>query len=246
MIKGVIVEDQANHRDVLRRNLITYCPDVQIVVELVSGEEALRVLPSLAFDILFLDIELGDMNSFDMLQKLPGKDFHIIFITSYDSYAMKAFEVHAVDYLLKPVDGTKLIDAIKRAMSNIFSTERRIGLVSEYSMSKNNHLLITCTNEYKLVDFSEIFYCRSDINYTDIYYLDESGTLIKSTETHNLKYFEEKLKPFGFLRIHQSYLVNKEHVTRIRKNPCEIVLSNNMSLPVSRDRKQDVIDFFNS
>jgi two-component system, LytTR family, response regulator len=197
----------------------------------------------LQFDILFLDIELGDMNSFDMLQKMPHKDFHIIFITSFDKYALQAFKVHAVDYLLKPVEGPDLNLAIKRAMTQIFNEERRYGVLSEYSMQKNSRLLISETNEFKLIDLKNIIYCKADINYTDVYHLDVNGNLIKSTDTHNLKFYEEKLRPYGFLRIHQTFLVNREHVTRIKKNPCEIVLSTSLVLPVARDRKQDVLDY---
>jgi two-component system LytT family response regulator len=243
MIRGVMIEDESLHRDVLRRNLMTFCPDVQIVAEIKSGADALQVLPSLSFDILFLDIELGDMTSFEMLQRLPYKDFHIIFITSFDSYAMQAFKVHAVDYLLKPVEGAELDQAIKRAMSQVFNTERRYGLISEYSMRKNNRLLISDASEYKLIDFSSIIYCKADVNYTDVFHLDKNNNLLKSTDTHNLKHYEEKLRPFGFIRIHQSFLVNREHVIKIKKNPCEIILSTSIVLPVARDRKQEMLDY---
>jgi two-component system, LytTR family, response regulator len=241
-----MVEDESPHRDVLRRNLAAFCPDVQIIAEIKSGEEALLKLPSLSFDILFLDIELGDMNSFEMLQKLPHKDFHIIFITSFDRYAMQAFKVHAIDYLLKPVEGPELDLAIKRAMSQIFNAERRYGVISEYSIRKNSRLLISGANEYKLIDIANIVYCKADVNYTDVFHLDGNGVLVKSTDTQNLKHYEERLKSFGFLRIHQSFLVNREYVTKIKKNPCEIVLTTSLVLPVARERKQDVLDFLSS
>jgi two-component system, LytTR family, response regulator len=246
MIKGVIIEDQSVHREYLRKNLTAFCPEVQVIAELKSGAEALEKLPSLQFDILFLDIELGDMNSFELLQKMQHKDFHIIFITSFDKYAMQAFKVHAIDYLLKPVEGPDLNKAINRAMTQIFNEERRYGVISEYSMQKNSRLLISETNEFKLIDFKNIIYCKADVNYTDVIHFDGKGNLTKSTDTHNLKFYEEKLRSYGFVRIHQSFLVNKEHVTRIKKNPCEIVLSTSLVLPVARERKQDVLDFLSS
>jgi two-component system, LytTR family, response regulator len=242
MIRGVIIEDESLHREVLRRNLAAFCPDVQIIAEITSGAEALQKLPGLSFDILFLDIELGDMTSFEMLQKLPYQDFHIIFITSFDTYAIQAFKVQAVDYLLKPADGHELNIALRKAMTRIFSPERRYGVISEYSFRKNNRLLIASSNEYKLVDISNILYCKADINYTDVFYLDGNGGIAKVTDTMNLKHYEEKLKALGFMRIHQSYLVNKEHVIRMKKNPCEIELTTSLILPVARERKQEVID----
>ena len=110
-------------------------------------------------------------------------------------------------------------------------------------MRKNNRLLIPAANEYKLIDIDRILYCKADVNYSDVFYLDEAGKILKVTDTQNLKHYEEKLKPLGFLRIHQSYLVNCEHVVRIKKNPMEVVLSTMLSLPVARDRKQDVLDY---
>ncbi len=244
MIHSVIIDDQSIHHDILKRNLSLYCPEVKVVAEFFSGTEALLYLPTLKFDILFLDIELEDMNSFEMLQKLPYRDLHIIFITSFDKYAVQAFKVHAVDYLMKPVDGVELSKAIERAMAQIIDNERRLGLISDYSFQKNNKILVTEHNEYKLVDVESILYCKADGNYTDLFQLDSGSVEMKYTDTHNLKYFEEKLKSFGFIRIHQSFLVNKAHVSKIRKNPSEIIMSNGTVLPIARDRKQDILDMF--
>lgn len=244
MIGAVIVDDEPIHHDILKRNLSQFCPGVKVVGEFYSGNETLTALPQLAFDILFLDIELGDMNSFEMLKQLPYTDLHIIFITSFDKYALEAFRYHAVDYLLKPVDGAELSRAIERAMDQIISRERQYKLISDYSFNKNSKLLVADIEEYQLIEISSIIYCKSDGNYTNIYQVDAAGIEIRYTDTHNLKYFEEKLKPFRFIRIHQSYLVNREHVTRIRKNPCEVILSSGRCLPVARDRKQDILDDF--
>jgi two-component system LytT family response regulator len=244
MIHSVIIDDQSIHHDILKRNLLLYCPEVKVVAEFFSGAEALAHLPTLKFDILFLDIELEDMTSFEMLQKLPYRDLHIIFITSFDKYAVQAFKVHAVDYLMKPVDGIELSKAIERAMAQIIDKERRMGLISEYSIQKNNKILVPEHNEYKLVEIDFILYCKADGNYTDLMQLESNGGELKYTDTHNLKYYEEKLKSFGFIRIHQSYLANKAHVSKIRKNPSELIMSNGTVLPIARDRKQDILDMF--
>jgi two-component system, LytTR family, response regulator len=244
MIRGVIIEDEPLHRGVIKRNLLAFCPDVKIVAEIESGAEAVKVLPGLKFDILFMDIELGDMDAFEILRSLPESDLHIIFVTSHDKYAMKAFEVHAVDYLLKPVDGAKLVKSVEKAMLQIISSEKRYEIGSDYSISKNNRLLISSNNEYKLVDIDKVVYCKADGNYTDVNFIDVHGAYTKITDAHNLKNYDEKLKHYGFIRIHQSFLVNKTYVTRIRKNPCEVILSNDVALPVARERKQEVLEFF--
>lgn len=244
MLLSVIVDDQSNHRDILKHNLTQHCPEVKVIAEFSSGNEALTHLPSLKFDILFLDIELGDMNSFEMLQKLPIRDLHIIFITSFDKYAVQAFKVYAIDYLMKPVNGLELSHAIERAMSQIIDKERSLNLVSDYSFQKNNKLLVTEHNEYELIDVDSILCCKAYGNYTEILQLTVKGQDKKFTDTHNLKYFEEKLKSFGFIRIHQSYLVNKKHVSKIRKNPSEVVMVNGAVYPIARDRKQDILDDF--
>jgi len=242
MIRAVIIDDESMHHEVLKRNLTLYCPEVQLVAEIFSGSEALAKLPSLEFDILFLDIELGDMNSFEMLHLLPDYDFHIIFITSFDQYAIQAFKVNAIDYLLKPVDGQELRLALSKAMNRHFNRESRHGLLSDYNIHKNNRLLISDTYELKLIDIKSIIYCQAAINYTDIYYLDSQGNVLKSTDSKNLKYYEEKLRSFGFIRLHQSFLANKDHILKVRKNPCVVVMSTGINLPVARERKQEVLE----
>jgi two-component system, LytTR family, response regulator len=246
MLRAVIIDDEQVHRDVLKRNLSVYCKDIKVVGEFGSGTESLDGLPKLTFDLLFMDIELGDMNSFELLQQLPFTDLHIIFITSFDKYALQAFKVHAVDYLIKPVDGAGLQKSIEMAMSQIIGKDRRMGLISDYSFQKNNKLLLSDSVEYELIGIETITYCKSDGNYTNIFHLDIKGNEIRFTDTHNLKYFEDKLSNYGFIRIHQSYLVNKDHVYKVRKNPFEVVLVNGSSLPVARERKHVVFDFFES
>jgi two-component system LytT family response regulator len=244
MIRAIIIDDEPIQHDILKRNLTSFCPEVKVTASFYSGAEAIAKLPSQDFDILLLDIELGDMNSFEMLQQTPLRDTHIIFFTSFDNYAFQAFRVHAVDYLLKPVDGGELRNAIDRAMAQIISRERSLRLIADYSLGKNNKILVPDGNDYKLINIDKILYCKSDGNYTDIIHIDQGESERRSTNTHSLRYFEEKLKPYGFIRVHQSYLVNKEYVSRIRKSPNEILLVNGTALPVARDRKHDVIEFF--
>jgi len=117
-------------------------------------------------------------------------------------------------------------------------------LIADYSLSKNNKILVPEANDYKLITIDRILYCKSDGNYTDIIHIDQGGVESRSTTTHCLKYFEDKLKLYGFIRVHQSYLVNKEHVIRIRKSPSEIILVSGTTLPVARDRKHEVLEFF--
>lgn len=244
MVRAILIDDEVVHHDVMKHNLATYCPDVKVVAELTSGAECLETIPRISFDILIMDIELGDMNSFEVLQQLALPDLHVIFITSFDKYALQAFKVHAVDYLLKPIEGQELALAIERAMTNIINRERQQGLVAEYSIHKNNKLVVADSHEYRFINIQDIAYCKACGNYTDIYHIDFQGNEVKFTDTHNLKFYEEKLEVFGFIRIHQSYLVNKDHVSRIRKNPFEIILLNHNHLPVARERKHIVLDYF--
>jgi two-component system LytT family response regulator len=244
LIKAVIIDDEPVHHDVMKRNLNSFCPEVKVVAQLYSGEECIKQLPRLNVDILFMDIQLGDMNSFELLQKLPNSDYHIIFITSYDQYALQAFKVHAIDFLLKPVDGRELVYAIDRAMSQIISREKRQGLFADYAFHKNNKLIVSDTYEYRFIGIEKIMYCKADGNYTDIFYKDDSGIEQKFKDSHNLKYYEDKLLAFGFIRIHQSFLVNKEQVVKIKKKSFEVVMHNNITLPIARERRQLVMDWF--
>ena len=217
MINAVIIEDESIYMDDLTEKLNGLETEINIVSKITSGTEALKIVPKINFDLLFLDIELGDMTAFDFLERLKTHDFHIIFVTAFEQYAIKAFKVNAIDYLLKPVKEKELVFAVEKAMQQVFSYDRKQNLMVDYHLSVSNTLCVSDSNYYTYIPCKDILYCESDGNYTKIFY-EEDGNNNKMVATKNLLYFEKKLKAFNFIRIHQSVLVNSKLIKKIKYN----------------------------
>jgi two-component system LytT family response regulator len=241
MISAVIIEDEAIHAESLLKKIKEYTPEVNVIKRISTGAEALELLPYITFDLLFLDIELGDMMAFDLIERLKIHDFHIIFVTSFEQYAIKAFKVNAIDYLLKPVNGEELLLAVSKAMRQIFTFDKKHDLMVDYHLSSSRMLCVSDSNFYTYIPCRDILYCLSDGNYTKIYY-EESGDEKKMVASRNLLYFEKKLKAYNFLRIHQSVLVNANQIKKIKKHNGELILRNGKIFEIARNRKKIIIE----
>jgi len=240
MLKAIILEDEKIHLDALKTKIREFCPEIEVVSEFVSVPEALEQLPLIHFDLMFLDVRVGDMTAFDLLAKLPRFGFHIIFVSAFDEYALKAFKMNAVDYILKPVDGKDLRLAVNKALLQHLSYEISASLTIDYHLAQYHTLSISDSKSIIFIPITDIYYCQSDCNYTDIYY--QSGTaVVRHSDSKNLLYFENKLSPMGFIRIHQSLLINYRKVLKVNRLKSEIVLSKNFTFPIARQRKQEVI-----
>lgn len=240
MLKAIILEDEKIHLDALKTKIREFCPEIEVVSDFVSVPEALEQIPLIHFDLMFLDVRVGDMTAFDLLAKLPRFSFHIIFVSAFDEYALKAFRMNAVDYILKPVDGKELRMAVNKALLQHLSYEISANLTIDYHLAQYHTLSISDSKSIFFIPITDIYYCESDGNYTDICY--QSGTVVaRHNDSKNLLYFENKLGPLGFIRIHQSVLINYRKVLKINRLNSEIVLSNNFKFPIARQRKHEVI-----
>lgn len=240
MIKAVIIEDDMISTEVLKKQLSVYCPEVKLIAEYSSGNEALANLAKLNFDLLFLDIELGDMTAFDLLGALPEDEYRIIFTTTFKEFALNAIKVNAIDYLVKPIDGKELRIAVNKAMEKIIGTNIRQRLIKSYHEITNERMMVFNGN-YWFIDYKDILLLKSDGGYTQIHYLDTLGNVLTHLESKLLKHFEENLKQHGFIRIHKSYMVNRSFITGIITKPAQVVLSNGFQYDISRDRKSQVL-----
>ena len=242
MIKAVIIDDEPLHRNHLKNVLDEYCPEISIIAELSSGKTAISKFPELQLELLFLDIELGDMNGFELLSKIPNHDFHIIFITAFNEYAVRAFKVNAVDYLLKPVEGKELRLAVSKAMARIFSHDDHQNLTLDYHLSKSNNICISENQSYTFIPCDDILYCRANGNYTEFIFYTKNGKVATLLATKNILFFEQRLSLLNFIRIHQSYLVNREKIRKVLKHTHEVFLDNDTRLEIARDRYKTVLD----
>jgi len=238
MIKAVIIDDEIHCRKTLNMLLAENCPDVQVVEQCEDGEAGILAIQKLKPDIVFLDIEMPGMNGFEMLQKLPAINFEIIFTTSYDQYAIKAFKFSALDYLLKPVDRQELGTAVQKVVQRLsrpVPQQLEILLQKLYQPASSIRKIALPTMEgLQMIPIDSIISCASDSNYT-IFQLKNKQKLIVS---RLLREVEEMLEEYSFLRVHHSYVVNLNEIEKYYKGDGGyVVMSDGSSIDVSRNKK---------
>jgi len=241
-LKAIVVEDEANSREIIRNYLAKYCPNVTLVGEAASIKEALVLIESNTLDIVFLDVEMPFGNAFDLLDKLPDRTFETVFVTAYDQYAKDALNNHAAYYLTKPINIDELINAVNY-IEGVREKEASLEGVVLTSKVKGVEGKLTLPQQdgFQILNISEILYCKADDNYTEIYLLNKKILVSKT-----LKYFEDALAEFPFARVHKSYLVNVNEVVKYRKGKGgSVVMSNGKELLVSASKKKDFLGYFN-
>ena len=236
---AVIVDDEVYCSDVIQILLTKHCPDVVIERVFNDALKALEYLMQHQPDILFLDIEMPQLNGFDLLKKIEKITSRIVFTTAYDQYAIKAFKFNAIDYLLKPIDKAELIAAVKKS-SAVLSIET-IQYVHELSQTRvPEKILLPIGNEIIFVQVKDIICCEADGSYCSVYCTNmEKPYLLSKT----LRDIEELLGNPNFFRPHSSWLIHDIFIQKIIKGEgMEIAMSNDIHVPVSRNKKQEVLD----
>lgn len=237
-MKALIVDDIAQARNTLKKDLEVYCPNIEVVAEASGVVEAVKYLNKNKIDIVFLDIQMEDGSGFDVLDMIPEIDFHIIFITANDGHALRAFRYSAVDYLLKPVDPDDLIKAVSKLQKLLPEQHLRYDLLKESNKKKYNEILaLNSQDRIQLVRIDDIIRCQSEDNYT--FFFMEGGKKIVVSKT--LKEYDELLQEHKFIRVHHSHLVNAKKILELHKNDDLLILSDHSQVPVSSRKKQDVI-----
>jgi two-component system LytT family response regulator len=241
-LKAILVEDEANSREILRNYITKYCPSIDLVGEAASIKEALVLIENNSLDIVFLDVEMPFGNAFDLLDQLPDRTFETVFVTAFDHYAKDALNNHAAYYLTKPINIDELINAVNYVEG---VREKEASLEGEVLTAKSKmvegKLTLPQQDGFQILNVSEILYCKADDNYTEIYLLNKKILVSKT-----LKYFEDALLEFPFARVHKSFLVNVNEVVKYRKGKGgSVVMSNGKEVMVSASKKKDFLSFFN-
>ena len=240
MIKAVLIDDEMHCLSTLQMVILKYCPDVQIMEQCTSAKKALVAIETHKPDLIFLDIEMPVMNGFELLEQFEQISFSVIFTTSYDQYAIRAIHFSALDYLLKPIDPKELITAVKKVNAHkILPSTEQIGmLMSQIHHKENNFtkVAVPTADGFELIPADQLVRCEADNNYTHIYLKNKT----KITACRTLKEIEEQLQDFSsFIRVHHSYLVNLNDVTRyIRGEGGYLVMSDGTTVNVSRNRRE--------
>jgi two-component system LytT family response regulator len=233
-IRAALVDDEELARRVLRELLEAH-PDIEIVAECANGFEAVKASMELKPDLLLLDVQMPKLDGFDVLE-LIGGDVPVIFVTAYDTFALRAFDVHAVDYLLKPFGAERLAEALARARERIASRERPPlqGLLSEARARRAplGRILIRDRADVHVIPVEKIDYVESQDDYIS---LKAGGRSYLKEQT--LSDLEKLLDPNRFVRIHRRYLLNVSRLAKIELSVTDsraAVLNDGTELPISR------------
>jgi two-component system LytT family response regulator len=238
--KAVIVDDEEKSRQTLKGLIGRYCPEVNVIAEAGSVEEAKQVLTAHSPDLVFLDIRLPDGTGCDLLEELPGRNFDVIFTTAHDEYSLKAFQYAALHYLLKPVSYIQLREAIARMKPPANGGhDERYRVMQEQMREERKSIVLTSLEGFSVVQIDNIIRLEADSNYTRIFLAKEKPFIA----SRNLSHFEDLLSDAGFVRIHNKHLVNVKHVKAYHRGRGGYVeMSDGTQVEVSVRKKDEFLE----
>lgn len=242
-ITAVIVDDEQDSRETLRRFTNKYCPQVSILADCENIEEARTAILKHNPQLVFLDIEMPRGNAFDLLEQWGEIDFEIIFITAFSQYAVQAFTLSASHYLLKPLDIEELEKAVE-AVSKQLQAQKKINraeiLLQNIAAihNQNRKLVLPLMEGLEIVKMSEIVCCEAEDNFTIFYFADGRKLMI----CRSLKFYESALDSFGFFRIHRSHIINLEYIKRyVKGKGGSVIMENGKEIQVANTKKSELI-----
>ncbi len=243
-MRAVIVDDELFARQSLESILLDYYPEIRLVGQADSVQQAVDLIKEVNPDLVFLDIDLPDGTGFDVLSILKTFQFKVIFVTAHHEYAIKAIKFSAFDYILKPVNPMELKVAIKRVIdekdNNKIKMDAFIHNLQNQKIEDKKIVLKTSESIY-LIGVRDIIRCEADNNYTS-FFLNTGERIVISK---GLKEYDEMLSSYGFFRVHQSHLINIRCISRFdKKEGGFIVLSDKTQIPVSQRKKQKLLEMF--
>lgn len=243
-LKAIIIDDEKMARTLLEGLINEYCSDIKVVEtcqDLATGVKAIRKLKP---DLVFLDIEMPGHSGLELLEFFSEEevDFSIIFVTAYNQYAIQAFKLSAVDYLLKPVDADDLIQSVDRYKKNNSTVNYEV-LKQNLSGNSPQKIAVPSSNSIKFIEVDEILFFKAEGAYTDITLLD--GKVI--TVSKGLKKFEDTLiDNTKFFRCHKSYIINLDHITEhVKSEGGYLMLQNKYQVSLSNDRVSELYKLMN-
>ncbi|KQN38010.1 two-component system response regulator [Pedobacter sp. Leaf41] len=241
-MRAILVDDELANLENLQVLLSTNCPDVKVVATANNIDDAFEKINLHRPDLLFLDIQMGKTTGFDLLNQLGDKTFEVIFVTAYDNYGIQAVKFAALDYLLKPVDPDELMVAVSKAenrIANKMSGEQLNFLLNQIKRSEPTvpKIALPQQHEIRYVSVDDIVRCVADNTYT-FFHLSSSEKILISKP---LKEYSDLLKPQGFVRSHQSHLVNPKFVKSwLKEDGGTLLMNNGDKIPVSKPNREIV------
>jgi two-component system LytT family response regulator len=243
-IKAIIVDDEERARNILKNLIIKYCPEIEVLASFDDVPSAVEGVKKHQPDLVFLDVEMPQYAGYEIVNFFEHVPFDIIFVTAYDHYALKAFEVSAIDYLLKPVEIDRLKDSVQRIIKRKETSNNQAieHLKKTLSENKFSSILVSKNNFQHRVELVDIIAFEAQESYSIIHTKKEKFLVSK-----NLKHYETLLKEHSeFFRVHKSWLVNIQCVESYSKSKFEIILSNGLTTKLSKYKKKGFEDSLNN
>lgn len=247
MIRTLIIEDEQKSREMLAAILRKNCPEIDIIGLAKNVEEGVVLIKTLNPELVFLDITMPDGSGFDLLEKVSGHKFELIFATASDQHAIRAIKYSACDYLLKPID----IEEMKLAVAKVVAKksvapnmENLQFLIQHLKRADENFQKITLPtgNAYEIVNVKDIVRCEADGSYTNFYLGDKRKLMISA----GLKHYEELLPENEFIRVHHHHLINMSHVVRfLKEDGGYAIMSDGSKIEISRRKKETFMEKLN-
>ena len=243
MLRAIVIDDIEAIRKKNIAIIKSSCPNISIIGQADSVESGITIIKQLVPDIVFLDVEMPDGTGFDLLQKLKPINFKVIFITGHEDFAIRAFRFSAIDYLLKPLNSSDLIEAVKKAEESLSKEVFEMKLNNLFTNIERpkslQKLILKTADKIYSVNIQDIVNCESDKNYTTFNFIN-APKLVVST---NLKEYESLLVPHNFFRTHQSHLINMAYFDHFIKSEGgnTIVMKNKVTVPLSVRKKEEFL-----
>tara|TARA_R110002050_G_scaffold165874_1_gene296339 strand:- start:172 stop:924 length:753 start_codon:yes stop_codon:yes gene_type:complete len=240
-INAILVDDEKNGRENLSGLIHEHCRQIKLVGEACSVDAAIPLIEKFAPQLVFLDIEMPGANGFQLLEYFQDFSFEVVFVTAYDSFAIKAIRFSAADYILKPINRNELIVAIEKVAGRIKRKEENDQIKQLFYNTRhpqNPKIGLPANDRIEFIEVKSIIRCQGESNYTHLFFDNRKPLLAAKT----LVDFEELLREYQFIRVHKTHLVNLNHVASYMKNDGgQLILSNGDAVQISRRRKEMVI-----
>jgi len=240
-IKTILLDDESDAIKLLQLQIDKNCPNVEIIGTFTNPKLAIQSIKKTSPDLLLIDVEMPNLNGFDVLEKLMPIDFSIIFVTAFNQYAIRAFKYNAIDYLVKPIDISELQNAIEKASQRTRISEMELKLLKQHRLEKTiDKIAVSTQNGIHFIDLKDIIMAESKNNYSVLTLSNKSSFTISKT----LKELQEILEESHFLRIHRQYIINLNELLHFNKTDCLLTLKNNINVPVARNKKDTLIEMY--
>lgn len=245
-LKAIIVEDEQASRETLANYLVKYCPDVELMAKTESVKQGLEAIRTHQPDIVFLDVEMPYANGFDLLDQVEEVNFATVFVTAFSNYAIKALNLSASYYILKPVDIDELVAAVKKIKDerkdNNHAFFSKILAENLQTANQQEHkIVLPMLNGFEVIRVKEVIRIQANDNFSDFHLTDGSKRVICRT----LKHYEELLSDINFLRTHKSHIVNLQYVKRyVKGKGGYVIMVDNSEVEIAPGRRKEFLERF--